>query len=357
MRLTKAAPILAAAALLACSSTDDGAGAPSGDPTESPAVQTPPSVEPVAPGDEPEPAPGPGPSDDDPDRDADPAAPSPEDTTTPPATQAELVKAFAPHLHLSPDDAYRPANVDWYLARVTMRYNHDKCPDHEILGLGKVTQAALVAQSHRDNKALCQHDAGDVRKSTSSDLFFLEVQNHATYKGAPRAEWKEYVVWRPQASGLVNIEYWTFYPFNDGFSVFNHEADWEHVRVTVDPKANGGQGRAVEIKLSAHKGGTILKPGDASLTMEGTHPVAYVAKGTHANYAKPGTYDIEGTAGIAKDTAKAAAAADVWKTEGALVVVGTRSAPKNGQEFVKYWGRWGEIGNTSETSGVTRHFP
>ena len=93
---------------------------------------------------------------------------------------------------------------------------------------------------------------------------------------------------RPASS---NIEYWIFYPYNDGFSIFNHESDWEHVRVTVDPKGNGGQGQATEVKLSAHKGGTIVKATDPKLKWEGTHPVAYVAKGTHANYLAPGTFE------------------------------------------------------------------
>jgi hypothetical protein len=302
---------------------------------------------------------GEAPSDADPDQGADPMAPSPvDDPALPAATQAQLIERFAPRLHLHPSDTYRPANVDWYLARVSMRYNHPSCPDHELLALGKVTQAALGAQTHADDKALCLHDGGDIRSSASSDSFFLEVASSATYKGAPRADWKPYVVWRPRAGGLVDVEYWAFYPFNDGFLTFNHEADWERVTVSIDPKANGAQGKVLKVFFSAHKGGATLTAGDPKLEMDGTHPISYVAKGTHANYSKPGTYEIPGIPlGVAKDEAKAAPVADVWKTESGAVLVGTRAAPKNGQLFVKYWGRWGEIGTTSETSGITRHFP
>jgi hypothetical protein len=297
-------------------------------------------------------------SDDDPDRAADPYA-APKDDPTPPETRAELMRTFAPHVHLHPDDPNRPANVDWYLERVTMRFHHSGCPDHELLGPGLVTQATLVAQSHPEAGLLfCTHDSGRIATSTASDRFFLEVTDHTSYAGAPRAEWKTYVVWRPHADdGLVNLEYWLFYPYNDGVSVFNHESDWEHVRVTIDPKADEGRGKAIEVKLSAHHGGTIVNADDSRLEREGTHPVAYVAWGTHANYLAPGSYAIEGTGGIAKDTTKAAPAADVWKTEDSLVAIGTRAAPQNGQVFVKYWGRWGELGDIPESSGVTRHFP
>lgn len=363
---TRLGAVIAIGMLAACAAAplDDEAGNASGrdgtsaDPTTAPAAPGPAaSDEPSASGGDPNA--GEAPSDADPDQGADPAAASPpDDPALPPATQAQLIKTFAPRLHLNPDDTYRPANVDWYLARVSMRYNHPSCPDHELLALGKVTQAALGAQSHADDKALCLHDGSDVRTSTTSDSFFLEVASSATYKGAPRADWKPYVVWRPKAGGLVDIEYWAFYPYNDGFLTFNHEADWEHVTVSIDPKGNGAQGTALRVFFSAHKGGTTLNAGDPKLEMDGTHPISYVAKGTHANYSKPGTYEIPGIPlGVAKDVAKAAPAADVWKTETAAVLVGTRSAPKNGQVFVKYWGRWGQIGSTSETSGITRHFP
>jgi hypothetical protein len=301
-------------------------------------------------------------TDQDPDKDMDPNAVSPaDDPSLPAATQDQLIKRFAPHVHLHPQDSNRPANVDWYLARVTMRFNHNNCPDHEVLGKGKVTQQALIAQKHEDNQSLCRHDGNKTVTSTASEHFFLEIADDATKKGSPRNEWKTYVVWRPKSGGggLVDVEYWIFYPFNDAFSIINHESDWEHVRQTIDPKANDGQGKLIETKLSAHKGGTYFKAGDPALAMDdGTHPIVYVAKGTHANYAKVGTFDIEGTQGIAKDETKpAASAGDVWKTETTTVLVGTRAAPKNGQVFIKYWGFWGQMGSLPETDGITRHFP
>ncbi len=347
--------------LAACASpSDDGGegGYVGGNAGGDPAAMAPATnADPEATGGDP--TKGGGTTDADPDANADPNAPSPgDDPALPAATQDQLIKAFAPRLNLHPADATRPANVDWYLARVSMRYNHPICPDHEILALGKVTQAALGAQSHPVDKTFCQHDGSNVRKSAADDGFFIQVANHATYAGAPRAEWKTYVVWRPKAAGLVDIEYWAFYAYNDGFLTFNHEADWEHVTVSIDPKGNGAQGKALKVFFSAHKGGTTLNIGDPKLEMDGNHPISYVAKGTHANYSKPGQYTIPGIPlGVAKDDAKAAAAADIWKTEGSTLLVGTRAAPKNNQVFVRFWGRWGQIGENSETSGITRHFP
>jgi hypothetical protein len=161
--------VFVAAALAACAAPADGAGEggyaggnAGADPAAPPMATPGTNEEPGggAPGGDP--SMGEAPSDADPDQGADPDAPSPpEDPALPAATQAQLIKTFAPHLNLHPADTTRPANVDWYLARVSMRYNHPNCPDHELLALGKVTQAALGAQSHPDDKAFCQHDGGD----------------------------------------------------------------------------------------------------------------------------------------------------------------------------------------------------
>lgn len=343
-------------AMLAACGTTPSEGGPGGEPPVDPSA----GQEPSKPRERPPfetgaTEPTQQPPDGDPDADADPNAPSPApDAGTNPSTRDQLVAAFAPRLHLHPEDPNRPANVDWYLARVSLRFHHDDCPDHEVLALGKVTQASLVAQEHEDNKSLCRHDSSKKATTATSDRFFLEVADHAAYAGAPRAEWKTYVVWRPQSTGLVNVEYWFFYPYNDGYAIFNHESDWEHVRVTIDPKA----AKAVEVKLSQHHGGQVLRANDPKLTWDATHPIVYAAKGTHANFPSVGSFPIEGVPlDIAKDTTKAAAPADVWKTETSIVQVGTRGSPMNGQVFVKYWGRWGELGDLPETNGVTRHFP
>src|SRR5215208_576447 len=42
-----------------------------------------------------------------------------------------LMTTFGPELRLPPDDIdwTRPANVDWYLPKVRMRFDHPQCPD------------------------------------------------------------------------------------------------------------------------------------------------------------------------------------------------------------------------------------
>jgi len=96
---------------------------------------------------------------------------------------------------------------------------------------------------------------------------------------------------------LVAIEYWTFYLYNDWKST--HEGDWELVIVFLRQPADPSEPpRPIACAYSAHHGGfrsdwaQVEKVDDAGQPdAQGTHPVVYVANGSHANYFYgPGSY-------------------------------------------------------------------
>ncbi len=80
--------------------------------------------------------------------------------------------------------------------------------------------------------------------------------------------------WIVRKDDLTAIEYWLVYPYNDWRST--HEGDWEVVMVFLRDAA------PVACAYSAHHGGFRL-PWELMET-DGTHPVVYVANGSHANY-------------------------------------------------------------------------
>ncbi len=92
----------------------------------------------------------------------------------------------------------------------------------------------------------------------------LDKQNypHTTY------------AWIVRKDDLTAIEYWLLYPYNDWRST--HEGDWEVVMVFLR------DGAPIACAYSAHHGGYRL-PWELVET-DGTHPIAYVANGSHANY-------------------------------------------------------------------------
>jgi hypothetical protein len=82
-----------------------------------------------------------------------------------------------------------------------------------------------------------------------------------------------------QLGGELYLQYWQFYVFNDWYN--RHEADWELVVVRLSPTETGW--RRVAAAYSAHYGGHWRQWRDVECR-DGTHPVVYVARGSHAQY-------------------------------------------------------------------------
>ncbi|HEU4407151.1 MAG TPA: Vps62-related protein [Polyangiaceae bacterium] len=263
--------------------------------------------------------------------------------------ETTLARRFAPLLRLTANEQYRPGSVAWYLPRVHLRFNHDNCFDHEILALGEVTADNLGQQSHPNNGSLCQHsgDAEDQLPSNAKHLeFFLQPPDDAAHGGAPPADWRAYAhVKKSQTiAGGYDVQYWFFYPFNSTIANFDHEADWEHITVVADASEAIAQAR-----YAAHSGGTTHPASALELVPGTSRPVGYVALGSHATYNKPGEYLTEAPDFVFTDQADGEG--PEFDTSVGLVNVGERGKPLNGQAWVNYGGRWGEIGEFSNTSG------
>jgi hypothetical protein len=98
----------------------------------------------------------------------------------------------------------------------------------------------------------------------------------------PRAAAYFHIVRQP-ATGRVAIEYWFQYLYNDFYD--KHEADWEGVTVFLHGTSPLG------VSYSAHQGRRWAQWTSQS-TQNGTHPIVYVARGSHANYSKRGRYRV-----------------------------------------------------------------
>jgi hypothetical protein len=94
-------------------------------------------------------------------------------------------------------------------------------------------------------------------------------------------------------AGTIVLQYWFFYADNfwslqyppSGFAWQAHEGDWEVVSVVLDEEQN-----PVEAAYSQHCTGE--KRSWANVQKAGTHPVVYVATGSHANLFAPGLHAI-----------------------------------------------------------------
>jgi hypothetical protein len=94
-------------------------------------------------------------------------------------------------------------------------------------------------------------------------------------------------------AGTIILQYWYFYDANfwslqyppSAFAWQAHEGDWEVVSVVLDSELN-----PVEAGYSQHCTGE--KRSWANVQKVGTHPLVYVATGSHANLFAPGLHPI-----------------------------------------------------------------
>jgi hypothetical protein len=92
-----------------------------------------------------------------------------------------------------------------------------------------------------------------------------------------------YHVTRYDDSGETAVQYWFFYFFN--YRLNEHESDWEQVTVQLDEDE-----RPKGVFYSAHEGGHIATW--LEIRRRGVHPVVFPARGSHANYFRPGRYPV-----------------------------------------------------------------
>ncbi len=128
-------------------------------------------------------------------------------------------------------------------------------------------------------------------------------------------------------SGTV-VEYWMLYAYNNG-PLNNHQGDWEVVQVFLD--ASGSPQKAV---YSQHGSGENAAWTDVEKS--DTHPVVYVAEGSHANYFRP----YQGRIGIENDIV-GSSGRTISHTDLNLVVL-------SNENWLVFPGRWGYSGTDEE---------
>ena len=95
-----------------------------------------------------------------------------------------------------------------------------------------------------------------------------------------------HVVTEAGKPGQLALQYWLYYVFND----FNnkHESDWEMIQLMFDAGSVSAAltQEPIEVGYSQHSGAEKAAWNDGKLEKQGTHPVVFVAAGSHANFFK-----------------------------------------------------------------------
>lgn len=232
------------------------------------------------------------------------------------AEENELAHRFAPIVILHRRDPHRPASLPWLLARTD--------------------PFALLRRDSRSAGLLAR------RVPAASPA----IQRRLRAGSEDPSHWATYVHVYPRAGGGINVQYWFFYPYNDGPLFFDHEHDWEHVTVRLTAER---EPVSADFAQHANDRPGVSHPW-AELTREGEHPLVFSALGTHASYASAvGIAWFERVADCgAPDTCRD----PVWRTwqAGGLRNLGERGRPLCSESALSFRDRWGPTGLIPGTS-------
>jgi hypothetical protein len=190
----------------------------------------------------------------------------------PSAATLALARRYAPVLRLSAGEAYHPLRLEDYLSVSRL---HSGAPPRGPMLQAHPTLFLLPAAAGK-----FYLDVGTAEPNSHASRYpSIEQRLRAS---RPRSTVYFHVV-RQRATGRVAIEYWFMYLYNDFYD--KHEADWEGVTIFLRGTSPLG------VSYSAHQGRRWSRWASQS-AQNGTHPIVYVAHGSHANYSARGRYSI-----------------------------------------------------------------
>ena len=282
-----------------------------------------------------------------------------------------VLEENAPVMRLTAEKL-RPTNVDWFMARSELRFDHGAgCGDCGLINAPDQQSMSAVRHSSKNRLAdypweSCDHNGDSQRVEVGVDVlrvfdhgslsFYLNVNDGARSGSSNPSDWKVYGHVYPNDIRGVNAQYWFFYAYSAGTAAFGeHEGDWE--MVTVVRSADG----TVDSVLTCAHGECSSNHPSALQWTSSTHPHVYVASGTHASYPSVSACNRgEKVAGYCLPhnalwyTWPGAAPGDAFQGAG-IVNLGERGLPLNGQRFVNAMVMWGEHGVGSLIDNVGLH--
>eukprot|EP00455_Lapot_gusevi_P015188 TRINITY_DN1766_c0_g1_i6.p1 TRINITY_DN1766_c0_g1~~TRINITY_DN1766_c0_g1_i6.p1 ORF type:complete len:410 (-),score=176.87 TRINITY_DN1766_c0_g1_i6:177-1331(-) len=214
-----------------------------------------------------------------------PAA-TPAPTQPPKPTRESAIKKFAPIIKIAETDETRPESVDRWLENVDVYVNHgqEKLTWAQAKARGNQWLSSLSGDvNYFGNRAGENSRAGMnlVNNEVVAPIYVHTVEkathNEIIYMGFWAWNWCQGFEWKK-----INWKFrWDTYYFH--YCDFaKHEGDWEFVSVRVSKDWS----TPLKIFLSAH--GDANPTDLSSVAWEGSHPVVYSARNSHAFYTHTG---------------------------------------------------------------------
>lgn len=258
-----------------------------------------------------------------------------------PSPEQELVERYAPIVMLKAQDApcdpdgepYAPQSVDIVLDN----------PDVVLRQVGNQDPILKVAPSAADLHGRSEGFFLDFPGSALAPGCIYE-QDFDRYTGTVTGE-REPVVYahiatQADAPDQLAVQYWFYWYYNDWNN--KHESDWEGIQLLFDVGTVEEALRVdpVSVGYAQHEGGERADWASSKLQREGTRPVVYPSKGSHASYFSSALYLGRGASeGFGCDTTDGPSV----RTDPSVILLPTASAgPDDEFAWLDFGGRWGE---------------
>lgn len=303
------------------------------------------------------------------------------------------VPVFAPLVSLHSKEPIAPTDVLYFFKHSQLKWAQaSSCRTHDVLVDARIGEGKRYEAINEHRRPSCRdpdgatYGAGEYTRPYGEkrvfprtkrpelkgrEGFYLDLDNSREIRrpklepdsqGAQRVVKKAVPVYyeRHDEDGNHRITYWFFYPYSippGGNDKVAHEGDWERVSVLVD-KVEDGLWKPISVRYHEHDthidvpwADVRLAPGESGFA---THPRAYVAKGSHATYRRPGKHFQVVTVGDreilrAADDARACPHCPLWFTWQNLVNLNTQEW--YGSRGAGFGGAWGGVGGFSGTTG------
>lgn len=189
---------------------------------------------------------------------------------------SELLARYQPVTVLDRTEAFAPSSVEEFLADADLERRRED-GSYDVVA-GSPRWLPVHGDGWRLNHRGCSPAGG-----------LAAVGCYAAAAGGPSVVYGRHRV----RAGTTVLQYWLFYDYNfwslqyprSNVAWQAHEGDWEVVTIVLDKEQN-----PVEAAYSQHCTGERRPWG--SVEKNGTHPVVYIATGSHANLFAPGLHPI-----------------------------------------------------------------
>jgi hypothetical protein len=237
------------------------------------------------------------------------------------ATEWDLADQYLPNLQFKAGEKFFPVEIGYHLSNSVLKKGFD-----ENNTINPSPTIALISNCSDEHYFLANKLAN---LSAIADDYKSKIATLGYTVYARITKESEFTV----------VQYWFFYAYNDA-PLNNHEGDWEMIELILDSMQN-----PIWVAYSQHLKGQRASWGDVE-KVDSTHPVVYVARGSHANYFRP----YQGRLGLENDEV-GADGLNLKPGDVKPILLGEMGTAyhNSSQDWLTYGGRWGNWANLADS--------